>query len=63
MDLEMSVVKRNGQKEIISFDKILKRVKNLGKDELRINYTTLAMKMPEFIWNLVALTSSCVIVI
>ena len=40
MDLEMSVIKRNGEKEVISFDKILKRVKNLGKDELKINYRT-----------------------
>ena len=51
MDLEMSVIKRNGQKEIISFDKILKRVKNLGKDELRINYTTLAMKIIDRLYH------------
>ena len=30
MDLEMSVTKRNGHEETISFDKILKRVKILG---------------------------------
>jgi len=47
----MSVIKRNGQKEIISFDKILKRVKNLGKDELRINYTTLAMKIIDRLYH------------
>jgi ribonucleotide reductase alpha subunit len=30
-DLEMHVIKRNGKKEAISFDKILKRIKSLGK--------------------------------
>ena len=45
MDLEMSVIKRSGNKEIISFDKILKRVKNLGENTLKINYTMLAMKI------------------
>ena len=47
----MSVIKRNGQREIISFDKILKRVKNLGKDELQINYTTLAMKIIDRLYH------------
>ena len=51
MDIEMSVIKRNGQKEIISFDKILKRVKNLGKDELKVNYTTLAMKIIDSLYH------------
>ena len=31
IDLEMHVIKRNGKKEAISFDKILKRIKSLGK--------------------------------
>ena len=41
------VIKRNGKKEAISFDKILKRLKNLGRDpnlgseHLSINYTQL----------------------
>ena len=30
-DLDMHVIKRNGKKEIISFDKILKRIRSLGK--------------------------------
>ena len=51
MDLEMSVIKRNGEKEVISFDKILKRVTNLGKDELKINYTTLAMKIIDRLYH------------
>ena len=57
MDLEMSVTKRNGSREIISFDKILNRVKNLGKDknlgkkELQINYTMLAMKIIDRLYD------------
>ena len=30
-DLDMYVLKRNGKREAISFDKILKRIKSLGK--------------------------------
>ena len=33
---EMYVIKRNNKKEIISFDKILKRIKTLGK-EFKLN--------------------------
>ena len=47
MNHEDSVIKRNGEKEIISFDKILKRVKKLGvegKYELNVNYTALTKK-------------------
>ena len=51
MDLEMSVIKRNGAKEIISFDKILSRVKNLSKDGLQINFTTLAMKIIDRLYD------------
>ena len=51
MDLEMSVIKRSGNKEIISFDKILKRVKNLGRESLKINYTMLAMKIIDRLYN------------
>ena len=51
MDLEMHVIKRNGRKEIISFDKILKRVRILGKNELRINYTSLAMKIIDRLYD------------
>ena len=32
----MYVTKRNGKRETISFDKILKRIKTLGKDKLQI---------------------------
>ena len=51
MDIEMSVIKRNGDKEIISFDKILKRIKNLGKNTLQVNYTTLAMKIIDRLYD------------
>ena len=43
---EMRVLKRNGNTEIISFDKILTRVKFLGKTHnININYTTLVIKV------------------
>ena len=49
---EMYVVKRNGMKEIVSFDKILSRVKKLGIDaKLSINYTTLVMKVIDQLYN------------
>ena len=51
MDLEMSVTKRNGREETISFDKILKRVKILGAGKLKINYTTLAMKIIDRLYD------------
>ena len=51
MDLEMSVTKRNGCKEVISFDKILKRIKILGDGSLHINYTTLAMKIIDRLYD------------
>ncbi len=48
MNQEMQVVKRDGSYEDVSFDKILKRVKNLGTNitpSLSINYTELVMKV------------------
>ena len=43
---EMYVTKRNGNKEIISFDKILQRIKKTGKEvDIKINYTSLAIKI------------------
>ena len=40
---EEYVLKRNGNTETVSFDKILKRIKTLGDEAggLSINYTTL----------------------
>jgi len=43
---EMKVLKRNGDHEDVSFDKILKRMKTMGKKaNININYTMLAMKV------------------
>ena len=46
MEDEMYVKKRNGKTEIVSFDKILKRIKKIGQEvNIKINYTSLAMKV------------------
>lgn len=43
---EMYVIKRNGRQEIVAFDKILNRVKSLGKEHnININYTNLVIKV------------------
>jgi ribonucleoside-diphosphate reductase alpha subunit len=43
---EMRVIKRDGSIEIVSFDKILRRIRVLGNEaSLKINYTTLVMKV------------------
>jgi len=48
----MHVIKRNGNSEIVSFDKILKRIKNIGSEaKLSINYTALAMKVIDQLYN------------
>tara|TARA_B100000795_G_scaffold8999_1_gene6375 strand:- start:933 stop:3512 length:2580 start_codon:yes stop_codon:yes gene_type:complete len=40
------VMKRSGKKEVISFDKILNRIKKLGNDgKLDVNYTSLSVKI------------------
>jgi len=49
---EMRVTKRNGLSEDVSFDKILARVKLLGKDHnISINYTKLVMKVIEQLYD------------
>ena len=46
MEDEMLVTKRNGNKEVVSFDKILTRIKNIGTEAgIKINYTSLVMKV------------------
>ena len=44
---EMHVIKRNGSREIVAFDKILKRIKSTGAQAgvQAVNYTSLAMKV------------------
>ena len=40
------VIKRSGKKEVISFDKILNRIKKIGNDgTLDVNYTSLSVKI------------------
>ena len=49
---DMFVLKRNGQREIVSFDKILKRVKKVGTEvNIKINYTTLAIKVIDQLYD------------
>ena len=45
------VVKRNGKIEPFSFDKILARVKKLGKGELRVNDTALVQKIIDRLYD------------
>ena len=49
---EMHVKKRNGNLEIVSFDKILTRVKTLGTlSNISINYTALVIKIIDQLYN------------
>jgi len=63
MDDEMYVTKRNSKREIVSFDKILNRIKNLGKEarfgkeaDIKINYTTLVMKVIDQLYDGISTT-------
>jgi ribonucleoside-diphosphate reductase alpha chain len=56
MSFQDHVIKRNGEKEILSFDKILNRVIVLGEDcnsenELNINYTSLVRKIIDRLYD------------
>jgi ribonucleoside-diphosphate reductase alpha chain len=56
-DSEMFVQKRNGQKEIVSFDKILTRIKNIGQEAgIQINYTTLVIKVIDQLYDGISTT-------
>ena len=49
---EMTVIKRDKSIKIISFDKILTRIKRLGVEfNISLNYTMLAMKVIEQLYN------------
>ncbi len=50
---EMKVIKRNGSEEVISFDKISKRLKNLSKmsPELNIIFSKLVIKVIDQLFN------------
>ena len=59
MNHEDSVIKRNGKKETISFDKILQRVKKLGAEgshELNVNYTSLTKKIIDRLYDGISTT-------
>ena len=47
----MTVTKRNGKKETMMFDKIVKRLKTVGNDELKVNYSNLAMKVIDQLYD------------
>ena len=52
IDEQMHVTKRDGSKEEISFDKILKRVKQLGEEaSINLNYTSLVMRIIEQLYD------------
>ena len=57
-DLEMYVSKRNGQLEIISFDKILRRIKKVGQEVnlTKIHFTNLAMKVIDQLYDKISTT-------
>ena len=56
MSFEDCVIKRNGEKEVFSFDKIYKRIitlgfNNEGKNELNVKYTALAQKIIDRLYD------------
>ena len=66
-DDEMYVTKRSGKTEIVSFDKILGRIKTIGQEtydipvpslqnSLKINYTSLVMKVIDQLYNNISTT-------
>lgn len=56
-DSEMFVTKRNGETEIVSFDKILTRIKNIGQQAgIQINYTTLVIKVIDQLYDGISTT-------
>ena len=51
MNFEDCVIKRSGEKEVFSFDKIYKRIVTLGKNELNVKYTKLAQKIIDRLYD------------
>ena len=49
----MYVIKRNGEKQEVSFDKILKRIKTLGKEAnlTNVNYSSLCLKVIDQLYD------------
>ena len=52
-DQDMRVIKRNGDHEVIAFDKILARIRNVGRQAgiTAVNYTSLAMKVIDQLYD------------
>jgi ribonucleoside-diphosphate reductase alpha chain len=56
-DDEMYVTKRSGEREIVSFDKILTRIKKIGNEaNIKINYTTLVIKVIDQLYDGISTT-------
>jgi len=54
---EMKVTKRNGELQEVSFDKILERVKNLGREaNIQINYSSFVMKVIDQLYDKIPTT-------
>ena len=54
---EMFVTKRDGKTEIMSFDKILVRIKKLGQEvNIKLNYSSLAMKVIDQLYDKISTT-------
>ena len=57
IDDEMHVTKRNGETEIVSFNKILTRIKKIGNESnIKINFTSLAMKVIDQLFDYITTT-------
>jgi ribonucleoside-diphosphate reductase alpha subunit len=49
---DMFVIKRSGKKEVVSFDKILKRIKKVGTEVgIKLNYAQIAIKIIEQLYD------------
>ena len=56
-DSDMYVTKRNNHREIMSFDKILKRIKKVGQEvNIKINYSSLAIKVIDQLYDGISTT-------
>ena len=50
--IEMRVIKRNGDLEDLSFDKILLRIRKLGQEaDIHINYQSLVIKVIDQLYD------------
>ena len=51
MDISMFVLKRNGEPEVLSYNKIVQRIKQVGSNDLSIAYSDLVMKIMDQLYN------------